>query len=120
MGPVYDKPRSELTPEEVDASLRYQIMEVVDRIRWIPSFGYERELDWLLNMHDWMISKKRYWGLALPIYDCRKCGSFDVIGGREELSDAGDRRLGDVRGPHAAPAVRGRGDDRLLVVRRAA
>ena len=87
MGPVYDKPRSELTPEEVDASLRYQIMEVVDRIRWIPSFGYERELDWLLNMHDWMISKKRYWGLALPIYDCANCGSFDVVGGREELRE---------------------------------
>ena len=52
------------------ASLRYQIMEVVDGIRWIPDFGYERELDWLRNMHDWMISKKRYWGLALPIYDC--------------------------------------------------
>lgn len=85
MGEVYDKPRSELTKEEVDASLRYQIMEVVDQIRWIPSFGYERELDWLLNMHDWMISKKRYWGLALPIYDCQKCGTFDVIGGREEL-----------------------------------
>ena len=85
MGPVYDKPRSELTKEEVDRSLRYQIMEVVDRIRWIPSFGYERELDWLLNMHDWMISKKRYYGLALPIYDCSKCGTFDVVGGREEL-----------------------------------
>ncbi|HEY8438625.1 MAG TPA: class I tRNA ligase family protein, partial [Candidatus Limnocylindrales bacterium] len=73
--------------DEVDASLRYQIMEVVDRIRWIPGFGYDRELDWLLNMHDWMISKKRYWGLALPIYDCPKCGTFDVIGGREELRE---------------------------------
>ncbi|TMC62884.1 MAG: hypothetical protein E6J17_05830, partial [Chloroflexi bacterium] len=70
MGPVYDQPRETLTREQVNASLRYQIMELVDRIRWIPSFGYERELDWLLNMHDWMISKKRYWGLALPIYDC--------------------------------------------------
>ncbi|HET8787036.1 MAG TPA: class I tRNA ligase family protein, partial [Candidatus Limnocylindrales bacterium] len=87
MGPVYDRPRSELTAEEVDRSLRYQIMEVVDRIRWIPSFGYERELDWLLNMHDWMISKKRYWGLALPIYDCPACGAFEVIGGREELKE---------------------------------
>jgi len=85
MGPVYDRPRDQLTTAEVDASLRYQIMEVVDGIRWIPPFGYERELDWLLNMHDWMISKKRYWGLALPIYDCQACGSFDVIGGREEL-----------------------------------
>jgi isoleucyl-tRNA synthetase len=87
MGPVYDKPRSELTREEVDASLRYQIMEVVDRIRWIPSFGYERELDWLLNMHDWMISKKRYWGLALPIYDCPSCGTFDVLGSEDELRE---------------------------------
>jgi isoleucyl-tRNA synthetase len=87
MGPVYDKPRSELSKDEVDASLRYQIMEVVDRIRWIPSFGYERELDWLLNMHDWMISKKRYWGLALPIYDCSACGAIEVVGGREELRE---------------------------------
>ena len=87
MGPVYDRPRQELTPAEVDASLRYQIMDVVDGIRWIPAFGYERELDWLLNMHDWMISKKRYWGLALPIYDCAACGTFDVVGGREELRE---------------------------------
>jgi isoleucyl-tRNA synthetase len=84
MGIVYDKPREQLTPGEVDASLRYQIMEVIEGIKWIPGFGYERELDWLLNMHDWMISKKRYWGLALPIYDC-SCGTVTVIGSREEL-----------------------------------
>jgi len=87
MGEVYDQPRDSLTKEQVDASLRYQIMEVVDQIRWIPGFGYERELDWLMNMHDWMISKKRYWGLALPIYDCQACGDFDVVGGRAELKD---------------------------------
>ncbi len=87
MGPVYTKPRSELTKDEVEASLRYQIMEIVDQIRWIPGFGYERELDWLLNMHDWMISKKRYWGLALPIYDCRGCGTVAVVGGRDELRE---------------------------------
>jgi isoleucyl-tRNA synthetase len=87
MGPVYDRPRSELTTAEVDASLRYQIMEIVDQIRWIPGFGHERELDWLLNMHDWMISKKRYWGLALPIYDCSACGTVEVIGGRDELHE---------------------------------
>jgi len=87
MGPVYDVPRDRLTREQVDASLRYQIMEVIEGIRWIPGFGYERELDWLLNMHDWMISKKRYWGLALPIYDCASCGTVSVIGGREELAE---------------------------------
>ncbi|HVM30177.1 MAG TPA: class I tRNA ligase family protein [Candidatus Limnocylindrales bacterium] len=85
MGPVYDQPRESLSREQIDASLRYQIMEVVDRIRWIPGFGYERELDWLRTMSDWMISKKRYWGLALPIWECASCGGFDVISGRDEL-----------------------------------
>ena len=94
MGEVYDQPRETLTKAQVDASLRYQIMEAVDGIRWIPSFGYERELDWLLNMRDWMISKKRYYGLALPIYDCRACGTFDVIGGREELRASAPSRAG--------------------------
>jgi isoleucyl-tRNA synthetase len=87
MGPLYDQPRESLTKEQVDASLRYQIMDVVDQIRWIPDFGHERELDWLRNMHDWMISKKRYWGLALPIYDCSACGTVEVIGGRDELKE---------------------------------
>jgi len=65
--------------------LRYQIMDVVRQIRWIPAFGQERELDWLRNMSDWMISKKRYWGLALPIWECPQCGHFEVIGSEVEL-----------------------------------
>src|SRR4029077_17467565 len=84
MGPLYDQPRETLSKEQDDGRLRYQIMDVVDQIRWIPDLGYERELDWLRNMHDWMISKKRYWGLALPIYDCASCGTVEVIGGGEE------------------------------------
>lgn len=85
MGEVYDKPRSEVTPEEKKRSLRYQIMDVVDQIRWIPDFGYAREMDWLHNMHDWMISKKRFWGLALPIWVCEGCSHYEVVGDEKEL-----------------------------------
>jgi len=87
MGESYDKPREELTQEEKASSLRYQIMDVVDQIRWIPDFGHARELDWLRNMHDWMISKKRFWGLALPIWVCGDCGEFEVIGDEHELEE---------------------------------
>jgi isoleucyl-tRNA synthetase len=86
MGELYDKPREQVTADEKERSLRYQIMDVVDDIRWIPGFGYERELDWLRTMSDWMISKKRYWGLSLPIWECTSCGHFDVLGSREELA----------------------------------
>ncbi|MGE5528943.1 MAG: isoleucine--tRNA ligase [Patescibacteria group bacterium] len=65
--------------------LRHDMIEVTQQIRWIPSFGLDRELDWLRNMRDWMISKKRYWGLALPIWVCGGCGRFEVIGDGEEL-----------------------------------
>ena len=87
MGESYEKPREQLTEEEKAASLRYQIMDVVDQIRWIPEFGLAREQDWLKNMHDWMISKKRYWGLALPIWSCDDCDHYHVIGDDQELKE---------------------------------
>ena len=65
--------------------LRHTMMEITRKVRWVPAFGLERELDWLRNMHDWMISKKRYWGLALPIWTCGACDRFEVIGSEHEL-----------------------------------
>jgi isoleucyl-tRNA synthetase len=67
--------------------LREEIKKVVGEINWIPSWGYDREIDWLNNMSDWMISKKRFWGLSLPIWECEKCENFEVIGGKDELKE---------------------------------
>jgi isoleucyl-tRNA synthetase len=71
----------------INMSWRDEIKEIVKQATWLPESinGQARELDWLTNMGDWMISKKRYWGLALPIWVCEKCGQFDVIGSRDEL-----------------------------------
>jgi isoleucyl-tRNA synthetase len=66
--------------------LRDPMRKVVDKISWDPSWGKDQELDWLKNMHDWLISKKRYWGLALPIWEC-SCGHFEIIGSKEELKE---------------------------------
>ena len=84
MGEKLDKPNEEVTDEEKTRNLRYQIMDSASAVRWLPEFGLKRELDWLQNMDDWMISKKRYWGLALPIWECG-CGWFTVIGDKDEL-----------------------------------
>ena len=66
---------------------RHDIMEITRQIQWIPKWGEDQELDWLRNMDDWMISKKRYWGLALPIFECEECGNVAVIGSRDELKE---------------------------------
>ncbi len=74
--------------DKTGRTLREELVDVAKTIHWLPEFGLDRELDWLKNMHDWLISKKnRYWGLALPIYECHKCGLFEVIGSRDELHD---------------------------------
>ncbi|MCP4200772.1 MAG: isoleucine--tRNA ligase [bacterium] len=67
--------------------LREEIKEVTRQTDWIPTVGRQLEIEWLDNMHDWMISKKRYWGLALPIYKCEDCDVFEVIGSKEELRE---------------------------------
>jgi isoleucyl-tRNA synthetase len=67
--------------------MRERMMEITREIRWIPRFGEDRELDWLRNMDDWMISKKRYYGLALPIWECAECGTFEIIGSKDELAE---------------------------------
>ncbi|NJN96254.1 MAG: isoleucine--tRNA ligase [Anaerolineales bacterium] len=82
--------------------LRPLMMDITRQIRWIPPFGLERELDWLKNMHDWMISKKRYWGLALPIWQCDSCDSWTVVGDDVELKDRAAAGYDDFAGhtPH--------------------
>lgn len=64
---------------------REQMVEVAKKINWMPEWGLDRELDWLKNMHDWLISKKRYWGLALPIWECQECGNYEVLGSKADL-----------------------------------
>lgn len=84
-----DWSKDESPKSEVDTrTLRQRMKAVAEKITWIPEFGLDREMDWLTNMHDWLISKKnRYWGLALPIWECNKCGTFEVIGSRDELKE---------------------------------
>jgi len=68
----------------INMDWRNRIKNVVDQINWIPDWGKDREHEWLDNMGDWMISKKRFWGLALPIWEFED-GSFMVIGSKQEL-----------------------------------
>jgi isoleucyl-tRNA synthetase len=55
-------------------------------VEWTPAYMGSRMDDWLVNMSDWNISRRRYYGLPLPFYPC-SCGHLNVIGSRTELAE---------------------------------
>ena len=64
-----------------------KIIEANKKVNWYPEFvGTKRFANWLENMVDWGISRNRYWGCPLPIWEC-SCGHREVIGSLEELQE---------------------------------
>ncbi|MGI8862216.1 MAG: class I tRNA ligase family protein, partial [Gaiellaceae bacterium] len=67
--------------------IRQPMLAANATVEWTPAFYSKRMDDWLRNMGDWNISRKRYFGLPLPFYPCDDCGILTVIGSREELEE---------------------------------
>ena len=65
--------------------LRPRLIANAKKVRWEPAYQGKRMLDWLENMSDWNISRKRFYGLPLPFYPCPDCGKLTVVGSKEEL-----------------------------------
>jgi isoleucyl-tRNA synthetase len=66
--------------------VRQKMKDEAAKVVWYPEFGGKLMQDWLTNMGDWCISRKRYWGLPLPFYKCG-CGHVEIIGSKKELRE---------------------------------
>jgi isoleucyl-tRNA synthetase len=67
--------------------IRQPMLDANATVEWTPAFYSKRMDDWLRNMGDWNISRKRYFGLPLPFYPCESCATLTVIGSRQELEE---------------------------------
>ncbi len=66
---------------------RQRLRKAAREVEWIPEYAGKRMDDWLANMGDWCISRKRFWGLPLPFYLDEAMGEIVVIGSRAELRE---------------------------------
>jgi isoleucyl-tRNA synthetase len=81
--------------------LRPKLLEANSTVAWTPEYMGKRMDDWLRNMGDWNISRRRYFGLPLPFYPCA-CGHLNVIGSLAELKEratAGLEQLEELHRP---------------------
>src|SRR6266404_895925 len=81
--------------------LRQQMLDANTTVEWTPEYMGKRMDDWLHNMGDWNISRRRYYGLPLPFYPCA-CGHLNVIGSKAELEEralGGLEQLEELRRP---------------------
>ena len=80
--------------------IRQPMLDANATVEWTPAFYSKRMDDWLRNMGDWNISRKRYFGLPLPFYPCEDCGTLTVVGSRRELEERALSGLDQLRELH--------------------
>ena len=68
------------------SAVKDELVKNNNTVHWIPeSIGKGRFGDWIENVQDWSLSRDRYWGTPLNIWECEACGHQDAIGSIEEL-----------------------------------
>ena len=71
-----------------ETAVRDDLIRNNNTVNWIPeSIGKGRFGNWLENIQDWAISRNRYWGTPLNIWECEGCGHLESIGSRAELAE---------------------------------
>ena len=91
--------------------IRQPMLDANATVKWTPDFYSKRMDDWLRNMDDWNISRRRYFGLPLPFYPCDSCGTAHGHRLARRAARARDGRARPAEG--APPPVDRRGADRL-------
>ena len=67
------------------SEIQSKLLKANEEVKWVPDWAKLRFKDWLENLSDWPVSRARYWGAPLPIWECEKCDNKVVVGSVDEL-----------------------------------
>jgi len=83
-------------------ALKQELLDNNDQINWVPDYiKHGRFGEWLEEVKDWNLSRERYWGTPLPVWECEKCDEIKVVGSAKELG----KRLKDFHRPYIDAVV---------------
>lgn len=68
------------------SKVKKELLRNAEKINWVPAYLKKGRFgEWLREVRDWALSRERYWGTPLPIWECEKCGHKEIIGSLDEL-----------------------------------
>lgn len=79
--------------------LREKILKENENVKWIPSWAKTWFDSWISQLEDWCVSRQRFWGIPLPIFKCKSCDKFIVVGSKKELEELSGRKVKDLHIP---------------------
>ncbi|HOK17267.1 MAG TPA: isoleucine--tRNA ligase [Candidatus Paceibacterota bacterium] len=79
------------------SKIKKDLIKNNQKINWIPAHIKKGRFgQWLKEAKDWTLSRNRYWGTPLPVWECEKCGYFKVVGSIKELGQRPLNEKGEV------------------------
>ena len=83
------------------AQHREDLLRTNQAVNWVPShIGSGRFKNWLAEARDWSVSRNRFWGTPIPVWNCQKCGAAEVPGSIAELEANAGHKITDLHLPH--------------------